>query len=60
METGLIDYETLRQNSKLFKPKIIVAGTSAYSRLIDYKQMREVKPRSLPKGGDPNINNLDL
>ncbi|XP_065838974.1 serine hydroxymethyltransferase, mitochondrial-like [Oscarella lobularis] len=42
VETGLIDYETLRQNSKLFKPKIIVAGTSAYSRLIDYKQMREI------------------
>eukprot|EP00118_Oscarella_pearsei_P009210 m.51562 g.51562 ORF g.51562 m.51562 type:complete len:491 (+) comp34158_c0_seq4:72-1544(+) len=40
--TGLIDYETLRQNAKLFKPKIIVAGTSAYARLIDYKLMREI------------------
>jgi glycine hydroxymethyltransferase len=40
--TGLIDYEMLRKTAKLFRPKIIIAGTSAYSRLLDYKTFREV------------------
>ena len=39
-KTGLIDYETLEQNAKLYRPKVIVAGASAYSRLIDYKRMK--------------------
>ena len=41
-KTGLIDYETLEKNALLFKPKVIVAGASAYSRLIDYKRMKEI------------------
>ena len=40
--TGLIDYEMLRKTAKLFRPKVIIAGTSAYSRLLDYKTFREV------------------
>jgi len=40
--TGLIDYETLRTNAKLFMPKMIIAGFSAYSRNIDYAKMREI------------------
>ena len=40
--TGLIDYEQLTKNATLFKPKLIIAGVCCYSRLIDYKQMREV------------------
>jgi glycine hydroxymethyltransferase len=40
--TGLIDYEKLRQNALLYRPKIIIAGTSAYSRLIDYARMRQI------------------
>nr|CAH0098266.1 unnamed protein product [Daphnia galeata] len=40
--TGLIDYEMLRKTAKLFRPKIIIAGTSAYSRLLDYKTFREI------------------
>lgn len=40
--TGLIDYERLRENALLYRPKIIVAGTSAYSRLIDYPRMRAI------------------
>merc|ERR1711973_96684 len=35
-ETGLIDYEKLLETALLFKPKIIIAGSSAYSRLLDY------------------------
>ncbi|EXJ80370.1 serine hydroxymethyltransferase, mitochondrial [Capronia coronata CBS 617.96] len=40
--TGLIDYDKLRENALLYRPKIIVAGTSAYSRLIDYERMRAI------------------
>ncbi len=42
VNTGLIDYDMLRKTAKLFRPKIIIAGTSAYSRLLDYKTFREV------------------
>lgn len=42
LETGLIDYETLEENALMYRPKTIVAGTSAYCRLIDYKRMREI------------------
>ncbi|KAH6982207.1 serine hydroxymethyltransferase-domain-containing protein [Ilyonectria sp. MPI-CAGE-AT-0026] len=41
-ETGLIDYDKLRENALLYRPKIIIAGTSAYSRLIDYERMRAI------------------
>ncbi|KAK2750711.1 glycine hydroxymethyltransferase shm1 [Myotisia sp. PD_48] len=40
--TGLIDYEKLAELALLYRPKLIVAGTSAYSRLIDYPRMRQV------------------
>lgn len=40
--TGLIDYDRLAENAQLFRPKLIVAGTSAYSRLIDYPRMRQI------------------
>ncbi|KAG9882457.1 serine hydroxymethyltransferas-like protein, partial [Aureobasidium melanogenum] len=41
-KTGLIDYTKLHELATLYRPKIIIAGTSAYSRLIDYKKFREV------------------
>jgi len=41
-ETGRIDYDTLAKNALLFRPQILVAGASAYSRTIDYKRMREI------------------
>jgi glycine hydroxymethyltransferase len=31
-ETGLIDYDALEKSAILFRPKIIVAGASAYTR----------------------------
>ncbi|PHH71933.1 hypothetical protein CDD83_5066 [Cordyceps sp. RAO-2017] len=40
--TGLIDYDKLEEMALVYRPKIIVAGASAYSRLIDYKRMREI------------------
>ncbi|KAI4140638.1 MAG: hypothetical protein L6R39_005710 [Caloplaca ligustica] len=42
LETGIIDYERLEENALMFRPKVLVAGTSAYCRLIDYKRMREI------------------
>ena len=42
LETGIIDYERLEENALMYRPKVIVAGTSAYCRLIDYKRMREI------------------
>jgi glycine hydroxymethyltransferase len=41
-KTGLIDYEDLSKNSKLFRPKLIVAGTSCYSRNLDYEKFRSI------------------
>lgn len=40
--TGLIDYDKMDEYAELFRPKLIVAGTSAYSRTLDYKRMREI------------------
>lgn len=42
LETGIIDYDILQENALMYRPKTIVAGTSAYCRLIDYKRMREI------------------
>ncbi|ETV78497.1 hypothetical protein, variant 2 [Aphanomyces astaci] len=41
-KTDLIDYDSLATNAELFRPKLIVAGTSAYSRHIDYARMKEI------------------
>ncbi|OAD40890.1 serine hydroxymethyltransferase [Polaribacter atrinae] len=41
-ETGIIDYDHLAAQAKAHKPKLIIAGASAYSRDIDFKKFREV------------------
>lgn len=41
-ETGLIDYDHVEQVATKEKPKMIIAGASAYSREIDYKRFREI------------------
>lgn len=40
-KTGLIDYEKLIETAKKEKPKMIIAGASAYSRIINFKKFRE-------------------
>ncbi|XP_074649540.1 serine hydroxymethyltransferase, cytosolic-like [Tubulanus polymorphus] len=40
--SGLIDYDELQRNVKLFLPKLIIAGVSCYSRNLDYKRFREI------------------
>lgn len=39
---GLIDYDALAKQAAEVKPKMLVAGASAYSRIIDFKRMREI------------------
>lgn len=39
---GLIDYDALRKTALETKPKLIIAGASAYSRIIDFKAFREI------------------
>ena len=41
-DEGYIDYEELRRIALEAKPKLIVAGASAYARAIDFKKFREV------------------
>lgn len=41
-ETEMLDYEEIRRLAKEHKPKMIVAGASAYSRAIDFKKFREI------------------
>lgn len=41
-ETETIDYENVRKIALESKPKMIIAGASAYSRLIDFKKFKEI------------------
>jgi len=41
-KTGLIDYTEAKHLAITHKPKLIVAGTSAYSRVIDWKKFRDI------------------
>ena len=41
-EKGFLDYDALEKKAKECNPKLIVAGASAYSRIIDFKRIREI------------------
>ncbi len=41
-DTELIDYEQMEELAVEFRPKLIVAGASAYSRIIDFKKYRDI------------------
>jgi len=41
-ETGVVDYDRMEEVALIEKPKLIIAGASAYSRDWDYKRMREI------------------
>ena len=41
-DTGLIDYDNVERLALENKPKLIIAGGSAYSRVIDFKRFREI------------------
>ena len=40
--TGLLDYDSIEYLAKLYRPKLVVAGASAYARLIDYSKFRSI------------------
>ena len=40
--TGLIDYDALAASASLFKPRVIIAGVSCYSRHLDYARFRQI------------------
>jgi len=40
--TGEMDYDIIQRDANFFRPKLLVAGASAYARLIDYAKMREI------------------
>ena len=40
--TGLIDYDALAASAALFKPRVIIAGVSCYSRHLDYARFRQI------------------
>ena len=41
-DNGVLDYEEVERLAKEHKPKLIVAGASAYARTIDFKRFREI------------------
>ena len=41
-ETGMVDYDEMEQLARQHKPKLLIAGGSAYSREWDYERMRTI------------------
>nr|CDS29190.1 Maternal Effect Lethal family member (mel 32) [Hymenolepis microstoma] len=41
-KTGLIDFETLGVTVKLFRPRLLVVGASAYPRILDYGRFKKI------------------
>merc|ERR1712238_266609 len=41
-ETGLIDFEKLRESALVFRPAMILCGASAYPRVVDFGKFREI------------------
>ena len=40
--TGLIDYDAVRDQARRERPKLIIAGGSAYARIIDFAAFRSI------------------
>ncbi|MHC4425358.1 MAG: serine hydroxymethyltransferase [Planctomycetota bacterium] len=41
-ETFLLDYDAIRDKAVAFRPKLIICGASAYSRVIDFQKFRQI------------------
>ena len=41
-ETGLIDFDEVQKKAEQYRPKMIIAGASAYPRIIDFKRFAEI------------------
>ena len=44
-KTGLLDYDEIQKLAKIFKPKLIVCGATAYPRQIDFKRFKKIAKR---------------
>ena len=44
-EDGLIDYDAIGRQAEEIKPRLIIAGASAYSRVIDFAKFRDIADR---------------
>lgn len=44
-ENGFIDYKDLEKKIKLYQPNMVIAGASAYSRIIDYQRIKDIIDR---------------
>lgn len=42
-KTGYIDYDALEESATLFRPKLLLCGSSAYPRDFDYPRLRQVR-----------------
>lgn len=51
-EEGLIDYDALEKQALEVKPRLIVAGTSSYSRIIDWKRFRAIADKVSQLNGE--------
>jgi glycine hydroxymethyltransferase len=40
--TGLVDFDQLRERAQLFRPKMLIAGASAYPRTMEWKKFKEI------------------
>lgn len=47
-QTGLVDYDKLEEKALEFRPRLIIAGGSAYTREWDYKRFREIADKVHP------------
>ncbi|KAK9793736.1 hypothetical protein WJX73_005989 [Symbiochloris irregularis] len=45
-ETGFIDYDMMAKTAQIIRPKVLIAGASAYTRHYDYPRMREIADAS--------------
>lgn len=45
-DNGVIDYEQVEQLALKYRPRLIVAGASAYGRIIDFKRFREIADKA--------------
>uniref|UniRef100_Q9TSA5 Serine hydroxymethyltransferase (Fragments) n=1 Tax=Ovis aries TaxID=9940 RepID=Q9TSA5_SHEEP len=53
-DTGYIDYDQLEENARLFHPKLIIAGTSCYSRQAMTPEFKQVVANCVVTGGSDN------
>ena len=52
-KNGFINYKDLQEKIVKYNPKVVLAGASAYSRIIDFKRIYDIINKLYPKGSRP-------